>query len=411
MSDLRVGVLGAGRGAHVAHIFDLHPDAVTVALCEMSAAKTASARRQLANLEASYTDYARFLAHGLDVVIVANEAVAHVPFVIEALQAGKHVLSEVVACKTLSEAVALVRAVEEADTLYSLAENCCYMRPVLEMKRLFRAGEFGELMYAECEYVHDRASIWPRLALGDPDHWRNWDPATFYCTHAFGPILDITGVRPLSCVGFCTPNHLGRRMGRKADDMGLVVCHMDNGAIVKVLSGRAVRREPPLHWYSLYGTKGQAENQRGEPETLMHVYREADTASLYHRSYISAFPYALDWAEGQGGHGGADYYMVDACVRAILDKGLPPIGVYEALDMTLPGILGSRSALEGSVPLPVPDLRDQATRAQHEDDIWSPVARDPVSEAMAHGPSVHGDVNIPAQVYEMQRRAAEGPGA
>ena len=56
----------------------------------------------------------------------------------------------------------------------------------------------------------------------------------------------------MRCVGFTTPNHLGREVGRIADDMGVVLCQMSNGAVTKMLLGTAVRREPPTHWYSLY---------------------------------------------------------------------------------------------------------------------------------------------------------------
>ena len=213
-SRLRVGVFGAGRGAYLGRLFDLHPEATTVALCDRDGGRLLHGRAQLTQLEACYSDYGAFLRHGLDVVVVANDALAHAAYVVQALEARCHVLSEVMACRTVGEGVALVCAVEAATTLYSYAENCCWMRPVLEMTRLFRSGELGEYLYGECEYVHDCTAIWPSLTYGDPHHWRNWMPATTYCSHALGPILSITGVRPLRCVGFTTPNHLGRQAGR-----------------------------------------------------------------------------------------------------------------------------------------------------------------------------------------------------
>lgn len=206
---VRVGVLGAGRGAFLGRLFDLHPHAVTVALCERDPERLERGCQRLPNLERAYTDYEAFLAHEMEVVVVANDATAHVPYVLKALEAGKHVLSEVMACKTLAEAVALVRAVERAKTIYSFGENCCTMRQVLEMKRLYRAGELGEYLYGECEYIHDCTPAWPWLTFGDPNHWRNWLPATTYCSHALGPILDITGTRPVRCVGFTTPTAWG----------------------------------------------------------------------------------------------------------------------------------------------------------------------------------------------------------
>jgi predicted dehydrogenase len=339
--------------------------------------------------------------------VIANDATAHAAHAIRALEQGRHVLSEVVACNTLAEAVALVRAVEAAKrassaAMYAFAENCCTMRPTLEMKRLYRAGDLGEYQYGECEYVHDCTSIWPRLTYGNPDHWRNWLPATGYCTHALGPMLDITGTRPVRCVGLTTPNRLGRTMGRQGDDMGVFVCQMDNGAVTKCLTGLAMRREPSLHWYSLYGTRGTAENQRGLGEENLYVYLEQDRGALYGRTYLPAFPHTLDWARQASGHGGADEYMIDALMHALMEKSPPPVDVYMALDMTLPGILAHRSALQGSVPLEVPNLREESIRVQYENDHQSP---DPLGcSDKAMPPSAHGTVEIPPELYEKQRR-------
>ena len=403
MTELRVGVLGAGRGAYVARIFDLHPNARTLALCESDPAKTARARSRLIHLEACYTDYRAFLGHGLDIVIVANEAVAHVPFVIQALGAGMHVLSEVVACKTLAEAVALVRAVERAGTVYSLAENCCYMRPTLEMKRLFEAGELGEFMYAECEYLHDVSGL-RNLTYTNPDHPANWMAATLYCSHALGPIIDITGARPVSVTGYTLPNRRNRLFGSRTDDLGILMCEMDNGAMTKEMHGTGLCREPIMHWYSVYGTRGQAENQRNPHEEWLHLYLEDDAHAENRRSYVPKFPYPLPWLPASGYHGGIDAYMVDDFVRAVISGGPPPIDVYEGLDMSLPGILGFRSALKGHVPMEVPDMRDASVRARYEDDHWSPDPRDPGPEDKPISPSAHGPVDIPPGAYDMRRR-------
>ena len=100
------------------------------------------------------------------------------------------------ACQNLAEAVALVEAVERSRKVYTYAENYCYFRGTLEMQRLYRRGDIGEFLHGEGEYVHDCEGIWPAITRGERSHWRNWIPATFYCTHSIGPILTITGTRP-----------------------------------------------------------------------------------------------------------------------------------------------------------------------------------------------------------------------
>jgi predicted dehydrogenase len=378
-----------------------------VAFCDISSFRIEQVRGLLPELEAEYADYPRMLEHDLDVVYVANYPMEHVPLVIQALKAGKHVLSEVMACKTLAEGVALARAVEEADTLYSYGENTCYYRPVLEMKRLFQAGEFGEFQYAECEYIHDVASL-RNLSYTDPDHPSNWMAATLYCSHALGPILDIAGQRPVRVTGFTLPNRRNRLYGRYTDDLGILMCELESGALTKEMHGGGVCREPIMHWYSIYGTKGSAENQRSPHEEWLHVYTEHHERAENRRSYIPKFPYQIPWLPGSGYHGGIDAYMVDDFVRAVLAGGPPPIDVYRGLDMSLPGILGFRSALKGNVPLEVPDFRDESVRLLYADDHWSPDPRDPGPEDKPISPSAHGPIDIPPEVYEKRRRDTLG---
>ena len=47
-------------------------------------------------------------------------------------------------------------------------------------------------MYGEGEYIHPiDADNWNKMSCG-MNHWRNWIPATYYCTHSLAPIMYIT---------------------------------------------------------------------------------------------------------------------------------------------------------------------------------------------------------------------------
>src|SRR5262249_56847108 len=120
---------------------------------------------------ATYTDYDTFLAHEMDAVVLANYFHQHAPFAIKALAAGKHVMSETTACKTIAEGVALARAVEKSGRSYPFAENYPFTAVNQEIQRLYRAGEIGEVRYAEGEYNHpfderSRQQISPGM-----NHW------------------------------------------------------------------------------------------------------------------------------------------------------------------------------------------------------------------------------------------------
>lgn len=402
MSALKVGVVGAGRGAGVGRLFDMHPDAAVTALCDRAVERHDRAREMLPHLDLVTTEFDELLDAGIQAVYIANYPTDHVPLALKALEAGIHVLSEVVACKTLAEGVALARAVEKAKVMYAFAENCCYYRPIQEMKRLFDDGSLGEFIYGECEYVHDTTSVSPHLTYTAPEHPTNWMPATIYCSHSLGPILHATGARPVRCTGFTTVNRLNRLAGRHGDDIGILICQMDNGAVVKALKGSGVRREPIMHWYSVYGTKGQAENRRSPNEEWLHLYLEHPPDGEPRKEYVPDWPYELEWGPSSGYHGGIDAYTVHEFVRAVLDGAPPPIDVYAALDMTLPGILAFRSAVDGNTPQEVPDFRYEDVRARYESDDWCPSPADPGPNRAASA-SAHGRVDIPPEVYERQR--------
>ena len=140
---VRVGILGVGRGED----FMLNAAAAglqLVAICDQWKEKLDEVGRQY-NL-ATYTDYGKFLEHDMDAVVLANYFHQHAPFAIQALQAGKHVLSECAACNTLAEGVALCRAVEKSGKIYMLAENYPYTAWNQEITRRYRKGEIGRVV-------------------------------------------------------------------------------------------------------------------------------------------------------------------------------------------------------------------------------------------------------------------------
>jgi hypothetical protein len=58
------------------------------------------------------------------------------------------------------------------------------------------------------------------------------------------------------------------------------------------------------------------------------------------------------------GHGGGDYFEVMDFVDALRGRKPPPVGIHEAMDMTLPGLVSQESIRRGGEWLPVPDSRE-----------------------------------------------------
>jgi len=359
MSKVKVGVFGAHRGMTMIRQLLNSPDAEVTAICDKfrPSLDAAGKAAEDAGLKvALYERFDDFFQHDMDAVVLANYANEHAPYAVRLLKSGRHVMSEVLTCATLAEAVALIEAVEESGRIYQYAENYCFFNTTAEMRRLYRAGDIGELMYAEGEYIHDCSSIWPGITYGERDHWRNRMSSTFYCTHSLGPILHATGLRPIRVGGYEGQQaEFMRKLGERSGSCGIEMVTLENGALVKSIHG-GLKREPGSINYEMYGTHGSMETERWDRSQL-HVWRET-TANCVgsHEKYAPTF--SLEGAEGTG-HGGSDYFTTYYFVRSILGDEAAraeAVDVYRAVDMCIPGILAYRSILTGKEEA-VPDLR------------------------------------------------------
>lgn len=410
MKKIKIGVFGVYRGMSMIKYCENSDKAELVAVCDKWEEGLERMRYASGGDKISYyTTFDEFIKHDIDAVVLANYATEHAPFAIKALKAGKHVISEVLPCQTMKEAVELIEAVEETGLVYSYAENYCYMSGPYEMKRLYKEGKIGEVEYAEGEYHHNCESIWPCIAYGDPDHWRNNLYSTFYCTHSFGPIRHITGLRPVSVVGFepgfPSPKAL---TGGKGALYGIEMVTLENGAIVKSSHGGMYKHSV---WFSIDGDHGKIETARCGTNAgkFDRVYIEADD---YHGAWDTATTetYMADEKIKEEmrnmGHGGSDFFTMDNFIARINgDTEADTIDVYEALDMSLVGMFAFRSILAGGVTMEIPNLR-----LKEERDKWR-------NDTACTDPKVAGDMLLPTQrggtpviapeVYEYQRHLWE----
>jgi predicted dehydrogenase len=331
----------------------------------------------------------------MDAVVLANYFHEHTPLAIQALQAGKHVLSEIAACFTLAEGVALVEAVERSRKTYMLAENFPFMVCNQEMRRLYREGVVGKFQYGEGEYVHPMSAWETNCNCWFPGHWRSWLPATYYCTHSLGPVMYITDSRPVKVNAFvvpCDPDDHQHyvRTPRRNDEASCIMVRTDNGGIVKLLQ-YGLRGHGD--WVRIHGSLGLMENLRWGERDMLRVRREPFDKSPgepVERIYLPDFPEHHEEAQ-ETSHGGSDFFTSWHFAQAIRSGEPPYFDVYRGVAMSTVGIQAWRSALNDSNTVEVPDFRQPETRERYRHDDWNP---DPARRKEGYPwPSVLGDIN------------------
>ena len=404
MKKVKIGVFGAGRGMTMIKQTIGNPDAALVAICDKHVPLLDSCRKVAADSGIKVALFERFddfFQCDMDAVVLANYASEHAPYAIRLLDSGRHVMSEVLTCATLSEAVGLVEAVERTGKVYVYAENYCYFNTTFEMRQRYRRGDIGELMHAEGEYIHDCSSIWPQITYGERNHWRNRHYSTFYCTHSLGPILFASGLRPVKVLGIETRNMpFMRALGSTGGTAAMEIVQIENGAMVKSIHG-GLKREPGSINYQMYGSKGSMETDRWDGGNL-HVYIEGERNCVgEHVKYVPEF--TIKDAAGAG-HGGGDFFTTHYFIRQILGDAEAKnnsIDVYTAVDMCMPGILAYRSIVNGNTPQKVPNLRNPGERDACRNDTFCTFPE--IAGDMYVPNNIRDAEEVPDSVYEMVR--------
>ena len=366
LERLNVGIVGAaGRGASFRTAFEAQDVAKIHAVCDVRADELEGAAERLGAQE-KYTDYETMSCHSeLDAVVIGTPMPFHAPQAIAALSQNIHVLSEVTAAVSIEECQDLVQAATSSSAIYMMAENYTYTKPNVLVKELVRQGLFGEVYYGDGEYVHELKELneitkWRRK-------WQTGIDGVTYCTHSLGPILQWMPqdrVVRVCCEG--SGHHYEDPRGDKYEnqDSCVMLCKMASGGLVKIRVDMLSERPHSMTNYQLQGTKGCYESARSRGET--HRIWLADLCED-RNTWMDLMDLEADYmpdlwrnppeAALNAGHGGGDFFEVLDFVKSVTGEQACPIGIHEAMDMTLPGLVSQQSVLQNGNWLDVPDSR------------------------------------------------------
>jgi len=117
--------------------------------------------------------------------------------------------------------------------------------------------------------------------------------------------------------------------------------------------------------YQLQGTDGCYESARGGPGDINKIWlrsKNKEPHTWQNLNDIKADYVPENWVKfrelaQKAGHGGGDLLELIDFVDAVTGRKPCPIGIHEAMDMTLPGLVSQQSIQCGGQWLPVPDSR------------------------------------------------------
>lgn len=366
-TTIKLGIVGAcGRGLAFRKACETLGRLEIRAVCDLN---EASLVETCATLGAgkSYLSYEEMLDKGgIDAVLIATPMHFHAPMAVQALQRDIHVLSEVTAGVSIQECRDLVLACRTSKAVYMLAENYTYMKPNVLVREMTRQGVFGTPYYAEGEYLHELKEMnevqtpWRRK-------WQTGVDGITYGTHSLGPILQwFAGdrIQRVCCEGVGV-RHTDRHGVPYCQSSSTMLAKTTGDALIKIRVDMVSDRPHAMTNYQLQGTDGAYESARSENEQPKIWLRSRCEDSMNWRHLIELEEEFLpeDWktyrevAESTG-HGGGDFFEVLDFVNAIDGEKACPIGIDEAMDMTLPGLVSQKSAAERGAWMDVPDSRD-----------------------------------------------------
>ena len=357
-----VGVAGRGGSyrATVEALEVLH----LRALCDINLEGLNRAAGEL-GIDDTYTDYERMLDEARpDAVILGTPMPLHVPQAIAALERGIHVLSEVPAGVSIEECRDLVRAASGSRAVYMMGENYTYAKPIQVVREMVRRGEFGELYYAEGEYLHELKGLneitrWRR-------RWQTGINGITYGTHSLGPILqwfEGDRVTEVLCAGSGHHYRDPRGDAYENEDTCVMLCRLRSGGLIKIRVDMLSDRPHAMNNHQLQGTDAcyESARARGEPHRIWLRSRNPgrdrwlDLAEIWD-DFLPERWVRFEKEASAAGHGGGDFLELVDFVDAILERRPCPIGIHEAMDMTLPGLCSQESIRTGQW-VPVPDSR------------------------------------------------------
>jgi hypothetical protein len=322
----------------------------------------------------------------IDAVYIATPWSWHVPMALRVMERGKHAFVEVPLATTVDDCWRLVDTSERTQRHCVLLENCCYGENELFVLNLARQNVFGEVVHAECAYLHDLRTV--LFQLDGEGAWRRRYHTQFngnlYPTHGLGPVAERLGVgrgdqfkylvSTSSPEASLTKYRNKHKPNGNAQSAEQYVCGDMNTSIIKTELGRTIMLQhdvvlprPYSRINALYGTGAtffdypprlsidDPKSYGLEADNSESWLSEKDLAGMREKFTHPLWRKLAVRAEGAG-HGGMDFVLNWRLLDCLRGGFTPDSVVYDGAAWSSIDELSERSVAAGSMPVVIPDF-------------------------------------------------------
>jgi predicted dehydrogenase len=374
--NLNVALIGVGlRGTNHLNNMLLRKDVNVVAICDIDERRNSIAldlmdkagqKKPLVFGKDVY-DYKNLLNLKLvDAVIIATPWLWHTRMAKDAMLAGKYTGVEVSAANTIEECWDLVNTHEQTGSHLMILENVNYRRDIMAVLNMVRQNVFGELIHFRCGYQHDlrfvklndgQSAYGKGVEFGDKgiseSAWRTQHSllrnADVYPTHGVGPIAtmcDINrGNRFISMTSNASKavgihnyivkhggeNHPNAKLKFKQGDVITSTIETANGETI-IVTHDCNSPRPYSLGFRVQGSEGlwEVDGNRIYIEGKAQKPHQWDDATAWLEKYDHPLWKKYGELATGAGHGGMDFFVMNAFIESAKLNIAPPLDAYDA---------------------------------------------------------------------------------
>jgi scyllo-inositol 2-dehydrogenase (NADP+) len=237
MDKVAAGVIGLGSMGTGWHCETLHrlEQFELIAGCDPSAERRGLCEQQFGLT--AYESYEEMLGRDdLDLVVVATPSAMHRDHVVQALEAGRHVVCEKPFCMNLAECDEMIAAAEQTGGLLSAYQNRRWDEGHLSALDTVQSGVLGEIFFTKQVSMSYSAIM---RTYGVPEFRPQWRAEKRYGggllydfgAHHIDELLQLLGHQPVRDV---YADLRGRLWSDEVDDCCLVVIRFESGVTSQV---------------------------------------------------------------------------------------------------------------------------------------------------------------------------------